>query len=135
MSIETAVHEILNDASIADAVALLALLPANRIVAGEGHNFDLPYANVSIESDLPEYRSNKGQIRAPRVRFQVWHDSHADGIAIRNAVETLFENKTFQTTLVRLETRHENSITMQEEDGTWQFMVDIETKLATIPKP
>ena len=129
MSIEQAVHEIITDASIPDAVALLALLPADRIVTGTNHDRDLPYASVSLESNVANHRSSDGQSRRLVVRFQVWHDNHAQGSAIQSAIEKLFENKDFQTTTEDLIcTRHENSLAIQEEDGTWQFLVDLDIR-------
>lgn len=127
--IERAIHEILADAAIPDAVALSALLHPDRIVTGINHDRDLPYGSISVEGDLVEYRSNAGSMRAPTVRFQIWHDNHENGAAIRDAIQTLFENKEFETTTesIRL-SRHENSLTIQEEDGTWQFTIDIEIK-------
>lgn len=127
--IERAVHEILNDSGNVDAVALSGLLASERIVTGINHDRDLPYGSISVESDLAEYRSNAGAMRSHRVRFQIWHDNHASGAAIRDAIEMLFENKAFETTTesIRL-TRHENSFSIQEPDGTWQFTSDLEIK-------
>jgi hypothetical protein len=128
MSIEQAIHEIIADVSNPDAVALLALLPASRIATGENHDQTFPYASVSLESNAPEYRANKGGTRRPVIRFQVWHDDHAEGVAIRTAIETLFENKSFETTTKDLiSTRHENSLAIQEDDGSWQFLIDVQT--------
>lgn len=130
--IERAIHEILANTGNPDVSALLALLPADRIVTGINHNRDLPYASISVESDLPEYRANSRAMRAPRIRFQVWHDNHAAGAAIRDAIEKLFENKTFETTTESIKlTRHDNSLSIQEPDGTWQFTIDIEIKSST----
>lgn len=130
MSVEQAIFEILEDDSIADSLDLLALLPIERIAFGENHDRDFPYCSVSVESDLAEYRSNKGQMRRPVLRFQLWHENHAAGVAIRSAIERLFENNTFNTSESRIETRHENSVTIQEEDGTWQFLIDVETQFS-----
>lgn len=125
--IERAIHEVINNASIADAVALLALLPAARIVTGTHHDRDLPYASIGMESNGPEYRSNDGGQRRYLVRIQVWHEDHAAGVAIRTAFEKLFENKTFSTTQAELiSTRHANSLSIEESDGVWQFLIDIE---------
>lgn len=129
MSIERAIFEVLEDDSISDAVALLALLPFERITTGENHDRDLPYCNVNFESNQSEYRSNKGGERKPVIRFQLWHENHAEGVAIRDAIETLFERKTFETTQTRLETWHVNSLSLQEDDGAWQFLIDIEALL------
>lgn len=128
MSLEQAIHEVINDAEIADAVALLALLPADRITTGQNHEQDLPYASINIENDRAEYRSSSGAMREATMRFQLWHDNHATGIAIREAAERLFENRVFTTTQLHIETRHENTISVQEEDGTWQFLIDVEVK-------
>lgn len=127
--IEKAIHEIINDASLPDAVALLALLPAERIVTGINHDRDLPYASINLESNAVEYRSNAGSMRAPRVRIQVWHDNHLVGSQIREAFEKLFDNLNFDaSTEDVVQIRHDNSFTIQEPDGTWQFTIDIEIK-------
>jgi len=129
--IERAIHEILADTGIADAVALSVLLTPERIVTGINHDRDLPYGSISVEGDLAEYRTNSRAMRSHRVRFQIWHDNHAAGAAIRDAVEKLFENKTFETTTESIKlTRHENSFAIQEPDGTWQFTIDLQTKSA-----
>lgn len=127
--IERAVHEILSDSGNADAVALSALLHHQRIVTGINHDRDLPYGSVSVEGDLAEHRSNVGEMREYRVRFQIWAENHQSGAAIRGALQKLFENKTFETTTesIRL-SRHENSFSIQEPDGTWQFTTDIQIK-------
>lgn len=120
--IEKAIHEIINDASIPDAVSLLALLPANRIVTGTKHLSDLPYANLNLESNVSGYRSNTGSARRYLLRFQVWHAVHATGRTIAEALEKLFENKSFTTTSQVLKvSRHENTFAIQEDDGTWQI--------------
>jgi hypothetical protein len=125
--IEKALHEIIANVAIADSVALLALLPANRIITGTNHDRDLPYASVNLESNGSEYRSNSGSQRRYLVRFQVWHDNHASGAAIGQAIEKLFENKDFSTLESNLiSTHHENSFAIQESDGTWQFVIDIQ---------
>lgn len=127
--IERAIHEILADASIPDAVALSALLHHDRIVTGINHDRDLPYGSISVESDLPEYRSNAGEMRGPRVRFQIWHSDHAAGAAIRDAIKELFRNEAFETTTESIQlARYDNSLAIQEPDGTWQFTIDIEIK-------
>ena len=128
--IEKAIHEVINDGSNANALALLALLPAARIVTGTNHGRDLPYCSINLESNGAEYRANvSGTMRRNLVRFSLWHETHASGSAIRNAIETLFENKAFETTETDLITRHENSFAIEEEDGVWQFIIDIEVKL------
>lgn len=125
--IEKAVHEIINDAGNSDAVALLALLPADRITTGANHERDLPYASVSLESNLAAYRSNAGGMRQPNVRIQLWHENHAQGKAIVQAITDLFENQSFDTSELRItKSRIENDFAMQEPDGVWQFSVDIE---------
>lgn len=126
MSIEAAIHEIIGDSEIPDAVALLALLPAERIVTGTVHDQNLPYATINLESNAAEYRSSAGGLRRFLVRFQVWHENHASGVAIRDAIEQLFENKSFSTDAgAVIQTRHENSLALQEDDGVWQFVVDV----------
>jgi hypothetical protein len=123
--IERAIHEIINDASIADAVALLALLPAARITTGANHDRDLPYASINLESNQAEYRSNDATARNCRIRFSLWHENHYSGSQIADAIEKLFENKSFETTShTILQSRHENTLTLQEEDGVWQFVID-----------
>lgn len=125
MTILRALYEILARDTDADAVALSSLLPIDRIVTGQNHDRDLPYASVNLESNQPGYRSNNGSARNRRIRFQLWHENHADGSAIAMAIEDLFENKSFASDDVRLiQTRHENTITFQEPDGTWQFTID-----------
>lgn len=125
--IEQAIHEVITDVSNPDVVTLLALLPANRIVTGTNHDRDLPYASVNLESNGTEYRSNAGGQRRFLVRFQVWHENHALGCAIRDAIEEVFENKTFTTSQANLiKTRHENSFAIEDGDGVWQFVIDIE---------
>ena len=128
--IEKAIHEVLNDGTNANALALLALLPVARIVTGTNHGRDLPYCSVNLESNGTEYRANAdAAMRRNLVRFSVWHETHASGVAIREAIETLFENKAFETTEANLITRHENSLAIEEKDGVWQFLIDIEVKL------
>jgi len=125
--IEAAIHEIINNASIPDAVSLLALLPANRIVTGTKHLSDLPYANLTLESNVSGYRSSTGSSRRYLLRFQVWHESHAAGRAITQAFENLFENKSFNTSSQQLKvSHHENTFAIEEDDGTWQFNVTLE---------
>ena len=133
MSIEAIIHEIISDAANPAAVALVALLPADRITTGMSHDRDLPYATVNLESDLAEYRANTGSARQPRIRFQYWTESHTDGVGVREAVANLFENKTFEKASYRLETRIENSLAINEDGVVWQFMIDLETKLTTNP--
>lgn len=125
--IEKAIHEILADNSNPDAVALLQLIPINRIVTGTSHDHPFPYANVNIESNQANYRSNGGSAREPRVRIQIWHETHSVGVQIRKAFETLFEKKTFAADGMTIDTWHENTIAIEEDDGVWQFLIDIKT--------
>ena len=127
MSIEAAIHEIINDNTNPDAVSLLELLPADRIITSRIQSADpLPWCTINLESDQTEYRSSTGSVRQPMVRFQVWHDDHEKGIAIREAVRTLFENKDFALAHGNLlSTRIENDYSIQEDDGVWQFIVDL----------
>lgn len=127
-SVLKSIHEILASDSNADALALSALLPTERIVTGQNHARDLPYASVNMESNLSNYRSNAGSARDQRIRFQLWHDNHADGSEITEAIEELFESKAFETEDIRLiKIRHENTLAIQEPDGTWQFTIDFIT--------
>jgi hypothetical protein len=125
--IEKAIHEIITNAAYPNAVALLALLPATKIATGTNHDKELPYCSINRESNSAEYRSNVGGQRRYLVRFQVWHDVHAAGLAISEAIQNLFENEDFSTLESDLiQTRHENDFAIQEEDGTWQFVIDIQ---------
>lgn len=124
--IEQAIHEIIAS-SDPHAVTLRSLLVAERIVTGINHDRDLPYASISVEGDLAEYRSNAGSMRNLRVRFSLWHDNHLAGAGIRDAIKTMFENKSFDTTTENIAcSRHDNSFAIQEEDGTWQFIIDFQ---------
>lgn len=127
MSVEAAIHEIISDNTNPDAVSLLALLPANRIVTGRIQSGDpLPWCTINLESDQTEYRSSTGTVRQPLVRFQIWHHDHAAAVSIREAVRTLFENKEFALAHGKiLSTRIENDYSIQEDDGVWQFVVDL----------
>ena len=130
--IEQAIHEILDDVSIPDSVTLSALLPTERIVTGQHHDRDLPYASINLEGNITEYRSNCGSARNQRLRFQVWHENHSLGSEIATAIENLFENKTFTTSVLNIiRSRHENSLTMQEDDGVWQFLIDFQIATVT----
>lgn len=125
--IEKAIHEILNDAAIPNAVALLALLPASRIVTGTQHGQDLPYACINLESDGPEYYANTGKMRRARLRINLWHENHTAGATIREAFQKLFDNESFDTTeTVITRCRHDNSMALEEDDGVWQFIIDLE---------
>ena len=130
MKIEQAIQEILADATDPDAVALSQLLPTARIVTGNAQSdLALPFATLNLQSNNTEHRSNTASYRQPSIRIQVWHDDHAAGVAIREAIITLFENKSFTLSAgTLLLTRHENDFAVQEPDGTWQFVIDIETK-------
>ncbi len=100
--IEKAIHEIINDGTNADALALLALLSADRITTGANHNRDLPYASIGLESNVAAYHSNAGSMRSPSIRIQLWHENHAQGKAIQAAIAGLFENKSFNTSELRI---------------------------------
>lgn len=130
MKIEQAIHEILADNTNPNAVALAALLPSARVVTGDGQSdLTLPYATVNLASENAEYRSNASTIRQPSIRIQVWHDDHAAGVAIREAIRVLFDNQEFSTSVGNLLlTRVENTFAIQEPDGVWQFVIDLETK-------
>ena len=128
MSIEASIHEIISDNTNPDAAALVTLLPADRIVTGRMQSgVALPWCTVNLESSQSNYRSSNGSARSCAIRFQVWHDQHQKGIAIRDAIQTLFENKDFKLTAENLlSTRVDNDFAVQEPDGTWQFIVDID---------
>jgi hypothetical protein len=123
--IESAIHEILSGSS-QHAQALANLLPPSRFVTGMQREQELPYVTVNLESNQSGYRSSTGSMRRPMIRFQLWIENHALGCQIRDAIETLFENKSFSTTTNQLiQTRHENSLAIEEPDGTWQFLIDV----------
>jgi len=131
--IEEAIHEILADAGNPDAVALSALLPHARIVTGSERGRDLPYATLNLEGNLPEYRANSGDMRQCSVRFQLWHDNHEAGCEIRDALEDLFENKSFDTSTAKIVcSRHQNTFVLEEEDGVWQFNIQFDIKATRV---
>lgn len=131
--IEGAVHEILADAGNPDAVALSALLPLSRISTGSQRGKDLPYATIGLEGNIPEYRSSDGTARLCSLRIQLWHENHASGCEIREAIENLFENKSFDTTTAKIiSSRHQNSLAFEEEDGVWQFNLSFELKVTGV---
>lgn len=124
--IEKAIHEIVASSDPA-AASLRGLVAASKIVTGDAFDFDLPYVTVNIDRDLPEYRSNGGSLRNYTARFQAWHEDHATGASIRDAIIALFEDRDFEATGYRIASaRYENGFALQEGDGTWQFVIDIE---------
>jgi len=111
---------------------LALLLPAARFTTGSrlDENATLP-AGVLMLEDTRRTRSNSGHVKTRGVRIKVWDHSHQDGTAIRDQVEAAFDNKSWSLT-VDGETfrvivcRITNDFWIQEDDGSFQFVFDLE---------
>lgn len=128
--IEQAIH-----ARWAATAGLIALIPANQFTTGSrlDENTTLPAAVLSLEN-TDRRRTNSGHTKIRGVRLKLWVQEHYDGVQIRKQLEAAFDNTSWSVTsgappvvVFRvLSSRIENDFVLQEDDGVFQFVTDLE---------
>lgn len=130
--IEAAIHS-----RWATTATLLALIPSDRFVTGSNQNDSpdrvndtLPAASLTIQGSQ-RIRTNKGYGKQTTARVQCWVRSHAEGVALRGPMDAAFENTTWTAaagplTVSVLKSRVENDYCIEEDDGAWQFVFELE---------
>lgn len=121
--IEAAFREIIVAASLPSGIT------ADRITFGEYKPDDSQTAFVSVskENEQPEFYSNESIYRNATLRLKLYSPTHATGCSIRDGLIAIFDNQQFTTTNTFIaKSRKENDFALEEEDGTWQFNIDVE---------
>jgi hypothetical protein len=131
--IEAAIH-----ARWASVDELTELIPASKFTTGSELSGDesgsessgLPIAVLTVQGSQ-KHRHNNGHATLTTVRVQAWVRDHFDGVSLQNPMQLAFENTDWSITLNGqtcsvIESRIENEYAIQEEDGCWQFIFDLE---------
>lgn len=130
--IEAAIHS-----RWAATATLVSLVPSERFLTGanledspERINQGLPAASLTIQGSQ-RHRTNQGYAKQTSARIQVWVRNNAGGVALRPPMDAAFENTEWSVTasgrqVSVIESRIENDYAIEEEDGIWQFIFDLE---------
>lgn len=125
---------------------MVALVPAERFTTGSNVNDSpdrindqLPAASLVVQG-TQRSRTNKGHAKRATARVQIWTRKHADGIALTEAMNAAFENVDWSTSIGQktvnvLSSRIENEYSLEEDDGAWQFVFDLELFYAVTATP
>lgn len=121
--------------------SLVALIPNERIKTGDDQAErdetldgtaneeppELPCAKLSRTGNGVWFRSSSGRGDACALRLQVWHEKHSEGRAIVNAIYNAFDDQDWKDSGLTIScARIENDGALQEDDGVWQFFVDLQ---------
>ena len=120
----------------AATVALNTLLDSSRLKTGlEFADYELPFCAVNKDGDSPLIRSNNAQtVDTVSIRFQLFHQSNADGAAIIHQMKIAFDRVAFLLTAPDgvIDMQRTNDFELQEPDGVWRFVIDFEAKVAVV---
>lgn len=129
--IEQTIHE-----RFAASAGLVALLPTERFTTGnrlDDPETELPAAVLDLQSTSKRY-VNTHHLKESDIRLKVWVRDHADGVAIREELENVFDNTDWVGTKLRvIKSRIEDDSAIQEDDGVWQFLFTLSVISKKIP--
>ena len=111
----------------ADATALNALLPVEKVFTGMSSDAVRPYAVIAKESARPFSRHNDGSaLDKALMRIQIFHGSYDAGLAVLNEIKSAFECIAFDLDdgckVLDMQRIEENEKQLDAEE--WQFTVD-----------
>lgn len=121
-------------------------VPADRFLTGSHRddspdriNNTLPAASLTVQGSQ-RVRTNKGYGKRTTARIQIWVQNYADGVDLRGPMDAAFENSNWtaalgEQTVHVLSSRIENDYSLEEDDGAWQFVFDLEFLHAMAPTP
>jgi len=113
----------------AEATALNALLPAERVFTGASHHASLPLAVITKESDKPDsYATDGSAIDIVALRIRVLHAEHDPAAAIIHQIKKTFDRSTFNladSDVVQLMQRV-NDFEQHRDDGSWEMVIDFQ---------
>ena len=111
----------------ASAEALSALLPAARVYTGMSVDPATPFAVIAKESDRPLERFGDGSaIDVVKIRIEVFHENLDGGAAVVHQIKVAFDCTSFDLAgsdkVINME--RSNDFAIQQDDGTWRFVID-----------
>lgn len=119
------VEQIIQEAYAANSY-LTNLVEGAKFVTGMGKGLTVPYATLNREGGAPMARSNANRIDRFVMRITVWAN-HATGAGLRDELKTYFDNWGSESSNPRvLSMRYLSDLPVEEDDGTWQFLIDFE---------
>ncbi len=113
----------------AAATTLNGLLPASRVYTGLSFDPQRPFAVISKESEQPQtYHSDGSAIDTVGLRIQVFHDNYDAGAEIVQQIKTVFDRSAFELAGSDkvLNIKRSNDSEQQNNDGAWQFIIDVD---------
>jgi len=117
------IEQIIQDAYAANSY-LTSLVPSAKFVTGTAKSLELPYITLSREGSTPSVRSNSNRVDRTVMRFQFW-GSHSVGTTVRDMLIQAFDNWGDDSSNPRVVMmRKANDLAIEEDDGTWQFLID-----------
>ncbi len=122
MSLEQAIHQ-----RWAQAAALTALLPAERVTTGRAVGVARPYATLHCPHRRTAIRTNDGGgVDAVTVRIDLWFDSYDAGQALLAQLVTTFDRTDFPLADGRrvVQMQHNADTVTQHDDGVWQLSAE-----------
>lgn len=121
MSLEQTIHE-----RLAQAAALAAVLPAERITTGRAAATSRPYAVLSCPRRCAVIRTNDGGLDEVAVRIDVWHDSYDAGQTILTELAAALDRADFPLAGGGrvVEMRRTTESASQQDDGVWKRSIE-----------
>lgn len=121
--IEKAIHQ-----QWAATAGLTSLIPAASFTTGSrlsDPDTPLPAAVLMLENTTKRY-VNTHHLKIGELRIKVWVRDHDDGVAVRQQIETAFNNTNWSTDNLKvIVSRVTSDEAIQEDDGVWQFIFDL----------
>lgn len=109
---------------------LNALLASTKVYLGTNSSGELPWVSLTRESSFRKAQSSANRIDATTIRFEIYHNDYEKGRAIATTMgkqyPSGFHQDSFDITSDGRATSMilENEGSMQDERGTWIFIVD-----------
>lgn len=124
MSVEAAIHS-----RYAANLAVTQLCPAAKFITGvhQHENQASPYGSLTRVGALASLWTTSGKVTRHQMRFQFWPSSYGQGDQIKTAVKNLYDNQSFTEGDTHVSCmRLSNEFELQEDDGSWQFVMDFD---------
>lgn len=129
MSVEAAIH-----ARYAANLAMTQLCPAAKFITGvhQRENQASPYGSLTRAGALASLWTSSGKVTRHQMRFQFWPNSYGQGDQIKASVMSLFDNQSWTNEDTHISyMRLSNEFELQEDDGSWQFVMDFDVDAQT----
>jgi len=116
---------------------LVALLPADRVSTGMSAAPDLPRAVLGKMSDQSLSACNDGsQVSVIGVRIEAFHHDYSAAVAVIERLKAVLDRADFalDTGDKVVAVRRAGDSELQQDDGVWQMVLDLECLVHLVPR-